>query len=140
MTSTEAVERTRAVIRRQPNTIATEQVYLHWLRRYMAALGGMPRTLASEQKLERFLTAPALKKNVWAASQNLAFNDIIFFMGGSSSFSLSAFKADTLKRELQLGARILPFSFRLLPLSLFRFMANAAPIHRRRRKRRLQSI
>jgi len=79
MNSTEALERTRAVIRRQHKTIATEQTYLHWLRHYIAALGGMPKTLASEQKLERFITDLALKKNVSASTQNQAFNAILFF-------------------------------------------------------------
>ena len=79
MNSTEALERTRAVIRRQHKTLATEQTYLHWLRHYMVALGGMPKTLTSEQKLEGFLTELALKKNVSAATQNQAFNAILFF-------------------------------------------------------------
>lgn len=34
----EAIERTRAVIRRQHKAIATEQTYLHWLGRYIGAL------------------------------------------------------------------------------------------------------
>ena len=38
----------------------------------------MPRTLASEQTLERFLTELALKKNVSVATQNQAPNAIIF--------------------------------------------------------------
>jgi len=82
MNSTEAVERTRAVIRRQHKTIATEQTYLtylHWLRRYMVALVQMPTVLSSEQKLERFLTDLALRKNVSASTQNQAFNAILFF-------------------------------------------------------------
>jgi len=62
MNSTEALERTRAGIRRQHKTMATEQVYLHGLRHYIAALGQMPPFLSSEQKLERFLTDLALGK------------------------------------------------------------------------------
>jgi hypothetical protein len=79
MNSTEAVERARAVIRRQHKTIATEQTYLHWLRHYMLALGQMPALLSSEQKLERFLSDLALRKNVSASTQNQAFNAIVFF-------------------------------------------------------------
>ena len=79
MDSTEALERTRAVIRLQHKTLATEQTYLHWLRHYIAALGKLPKTLNSEQKLERFLTELAVKKNVSAATQNQAFNAIAFF-------------------------------------------------------------
>jgi len=54
MTARQALERARAVIRRQYKTMATEQVYWHWLRHYMAARGAMPKTLTSEQKLEHF--------------------------------------------------------------------------------------
>src|SRR6266487_6049182 len=79
MNSTEALERTRAVIRSQHKSIAKEQVYLHWLRHYIAALGQMPTFLSSEQKLERFLTDLALRKNVSASTQNQAFNAILFF-------------------------------------------------------------
>jgi len=74
LNSTEVVERTRAVIPRQRKSIAAEQVYLHWLRHYIVALGQMPTFLSSEQKLERFLTDLALRKNVYAATQNQAFN------------------------------------------------------------------
>ena len=73
MNSTEALERTRAVIRRQHKTLVTEQTYLHWLRHYIAALGELPKTLTSEQKLEHFLTDLAVRKNVSAATQNQAF-------------------------------------------------------------------
>ena len=79
MNSTEAIERLRAVIRRQHKTLATERAYLHWLRHYMAALGEMPGHLSSEQKLERFLTDLAVKKNVSASTQNQAFNAIRLF-------------------------------------------------------------
>lgn len=75
----EAIDRARAVIRRQHKTIATEQTYLHWLRHYIAALASMPAGLTSEQKLERFLTDLALRKNVSASTQNQAFNAILFF-------------------------------------------------------------
>jgi len=51
---------------------------LHWLRHYIVALGQMPSLLSSEQKLERLLTDLALGKNVSAATQNQAFNAILF--------------------------------------------------------------
>ena len=78
MNSTEALERTRAVIRHQHKTLATEQTYLHWLRHYIAALGKLPKTFTSEQKLEHFLTELAVRKNVAAATQNQAFKAILF--------------------------------------------------------------
>ncbi len=79
MNPQQATDRTRAVIRRQQKTISTEQTYLRWLKQYMAAIRPMPQNLSSEQKLERFLTDLALKKNVSAATQNQAFNAILFF-------------------------------------------------------------
>jgi len=56
MHAEEAIQRTREVIRRQHKALATEEIYVHWLRRYISALQGTPPTLTSEQKLERFLT------------------------------------------------------------------------------------
>ena len=79
MTASQSIERARAVIRRQHKTISTEQTYLHWLRHYIAAIKSMPPLLASEQKVERFLTDLALKRNVSASTQNQAFNAILFF-------------------------------------------------------------
>jgi uncharacterized membrane protein YidH (DUF202 family) len=81
MNPSQALERARAVIRRQHKTMATEATYLHWLRHYMTALGVMPKTLTSEQKLEHFLTELALKKRVSVATQNQAFNAILFLKG-----------------------------------------------------------
>ncbi len=40
---------------------------------------GIPPTLPSEQKLERFLTRPAFRRGVAARTQNQAFNAIGFF-------------------------------------------------------------
>lgn len=79
MNTTEAIQRAREVIRRQHKALATEECYLGWLRRYMAALWQMPPHLASEQKLERFLTELALQQNVSSSTQNQAFNAIIYF-------------------------------------------------------------
>ena len=42
----------REVIRRQHKALVTEETYVHWLRRYIGVLQGMPLTLTSEQKLE----------------------------------------------------------------------------------------
>ena|SRR6266550_342832 len=79
MTTTEAVERMRGVIRRQHKAISTEESYLSWLRRYIAAIREMPPVIASEQKLELFLTELALSRGVSASTQNQAFNAILFF-------------------------------------------------------------
>ncbi len=73
MNSHEAIERARAVIRRQHKAIATEQTYLHWLNRYICSLRHLPPELSSEQKMERFLTELALRQNVSASTQNQAF-------------------------------------------------------------------
>jgi hypothetical protein len=69
----------RQVIRRQHKALATEETYVYWLRRYMAALQRMPESLTSEQKLERFLTHLAVKQNVAAGTQNQAFNAVVYF-------------------------------------------------------------
>lgn len=79
MSPQQAINRAREVIRRQHKTLATEQTYLFWLRRYIGAVQSMPAELVSERKLERFLTELALKQNVSASTQNQAFNAILFF-------------------------------------------------------------
>lgn len=79
MTAQEAIEKAREVIRRQHKALATEECYLNWLHRYIKAVHLMPSALPGEQKLERFLTELALKRDVSASTQNQAFNAITFF-------------------------------------------------------------
>lgn len=79
MNLTFAIERLRSVLRRQHKALSTESSYIYWLRQYVTALNGMPDSLASEQKLERFLTGLARHRDLSASSQNQAFNAILFF-------------------------------------------------------------
>jgi len=79
MKTQEAIQRAREVIRRQHKALATEDTYLFWLRRYIQALRAMPPELASEKKLERFLTDLARTREVSASTQNQALNAVLFF-------------------------------------------------------------
>lgn len=74
-----AIERLRNVIRRQHKSLSTESSYVYWLRHYGIALKTMPASLASEQKLENFLTGLARQRNLSASTQNQAFNAILYF-------------------------------------------------------------
>ncbi len=65
-------------MRRKHKSLATERIYVFWLRRFMTALFQMPAEMKSEQKIEQFLTELALK-DVAASTQNQAFNAILFF-------------------------------------------------------------
>ena len=53
------LQRTAGVIRRRHLVLNTEQSYCAWLRRYCDYGKKFPTDLASERKLERFLTALA---------------------------------------------------------------------------------
>jgi len=75
----QAAQKTIEVCRRQHKSLSTERTYVHWLKRYMSALGMMPAELSSEQKLERFLSELALRHDVSASTQNQAFNAVCFF-------------------------------------------------------------
>ena len=70
MNTTEAIRKLRDVVRRQHKALATEERYVHWLRRYMAAIRQMLNSLASEKKLERFLTELARRGDVAASTQH----------------------------------------------------------------------
>ena len=69
----------RQVIRRQHKALSTEDCYIFWLRRYIAALHRIPSNLPSEKKLEQFLTDLALRRDVAASTQNQALHAILFF-------------------------------------------------------------
>ena len=79
MNLNDAIERLRSVLRRQHKALATEDLYVFWLRRYVRALDTIPNPLASEQKLECFLTDLAKRCDLAASTQNQAFNAILFF-------------------------------------------------------------
>jgi hypothetical protein len=68
----------RVVPRRQHKALATKGSYLHWLRHGIAALSEMPQTLSSEQKLERFMSVPVLKRDAAASAQCRALNALAF--------------------------------------------------------------
>jgi site-specific recombinase XerD len=78
MNTPQAIDRVRQVLRRQHKALATEESYVFWLRRNIAALRGMSAALSSEKKVEAFLTQLA-QRDVSASSQNQAFNAILFF-------------------------------------------------------------
>ncbi len=69
MNEKQAAQRTIEVCRRQHKSLSTERTYVHWLKRYISALAMMPVDLASEQKLERFLSELALLHDVSASTQ-----------------------------------------------------------------------
>src|SRR4051794_594910 len=79
MNTSQAICRVREILRRQHKAISTERCYSFWLRRYMTALLKMPKDLASERKVERFLTDLACQRDVAASTQNQALNAILFF-------------------------------------------------------------
>ncbi len=79
MNTNQALQRAKEVMRRQHKSLSTESVYLHWLKQFIPALFQMPNGLASESKVERFLTELALKRHLSASSQNQAFAAILFF-------------------------------------------------------------
>jgi site-specific recombinase XerD len=78
MNSEQAVARLTDVLRRKHFSLSTEQSYCGWLKRYCNFVKRLPAGLASEQKLERFLTTLA-KEDVAASTQNQALNAIVFF-------------------------------------------------------------
>jgi len=79
MTRTQAFLKSRDTIRRKHLAISTERSYQGWLSRFIRYLAdGHAKGLPSETKLEAFLTQLA-HQDVSAATQNQAFNALVFF-------------------------------------------------------------
>ncbi len=70
MTSSQALNQMRLVLRRQHKALATEKAFRVWLHRYIGALRLIPRELSSEKKLEQFLSDLARERDVSASTQN----------------------------------------------------------------------
>lgn len=69
-----AIERLVEVCRRQHKSLSTERTYALWLKDYIRFIQRLPAGLASEKKLELFLTMLARQRDVSASTQNQAFN------------------------------------------------------------------
>ena len=77
MKTNEAIEKMRSVLRLRHLALSTEQSYCGWLARYCEYLCrcGVPAEMASERKMEAFLTHLA-KQDVSASTQNQAFHTV----------------------------------------------------------------
>lgn len=75
----EHLNRMKSVLRLKHYSLATERSYCDWVVRYWHFIQRLDRNLTSEKKFEAFLTDLALEQNVSAATQNHAFNAILFF-------------------------------------------------------------
>jgi integron integrase len=79
MTTEEAVQKMRDVLRLRHLSLSTEDNYVSWLRRFARFVSERCDPLAKpEQKMEGFLTQLA-KQEVSASTQNQAFNALLFF-------------------------------------------------------------
>ena len=56
----------------------TEKIYLGWVSRFLAFVGSPERARLTAQELKRFLSYLAVERKVSAATQNQAFNAILF--------------------------------------------------------------
>lgn len=78
MNYAEAEEKLRGVIRRRHLSYSTEDTYVLWLKRFARFVRERSPEGAPALKMERFLTQLA-KQEVSAATQNQAFNAVLFF-------------------------------------------------------------
>ena len=79
----------RPVFALQQKPWTTEKQYLHFISEYLWFTFTQPKDSTSEQKFEAYLTHLAVKKDVAASTQNVAFNAVRWFY------------LHVLKRELQ---------------------------------------
>jgi integron integrase len=66
------------VLRTRHYSIRTEQSYVDWCRRFLAACDGKIPADLGPADVQRFLTNLAVERNVAASTQNLAFNAVAF--------------------------------------------------------------
>jgi len=78
MNTSEATALLTNAIRRKHLSLSTEKTYLHWLVQFCKFIKAVDPSLTSEAKIEQWLTSLALR-DVAAATQNQAFNAVLFF-------------------------------------------------------------
>lgn len=72
------LDQMRSVLRLHQYSIATERVYLQWVRRFILFHGKRHPASMSKQEVEAFLTYLAAKRNVSPSTQNVALAAILF--------------------------------------------------------------
>jgi len=92
MNADAALEKLTAVLRRAHYSYSTEQTYCGWIRRYIGFLKVDRQGGTSEEKFARFLTHLA-REGVSAATQNQAFNAVVFFYKHVAESPLGEVKA-----------------------------------------------
>ncbi len=70
--------RVRREIRVRHYSYRTEQTYLHWIGRYLRLLAGQDVVIGATTGFRRFLEHLAVERRVSAATQNQAFNALLF--------------------------------------------------------------
>lgn len=105
MNAVSTITRLREVIRLKHLSLSTETTYVGWVVRYMDAVVKMPQGLASEQKVEAFLTSLA-KSDCSASTQNQAFNAILFLYRDVLGKPLS--KVDAMRAKRPAHIRVAP--------------------------------
>jgi site-specific recombinase XerD len=78
MTTENAIQKIRDVVRLRHLSISTEETYCHWIRRFSRFLVDRKISGTTEQKMEAFLTQLA-RQDVSASTQNQAFCALLFF-------------------------------------------------------------
>lgn len=75
----DAISRCREVLRLQHKSYQTEKSYLGWIPRLQAFIGKSTPSLLEVADVRRFLSYLAIERRVAAATQQQAFNAILFF-------------------------------------------------------------
>lgn len=74
----EILDKCTRLLRLQHKSYRTEQSYLGWIRRFLMYVGHIERFSIGEEQARGFLTSLAVRQRVAAATQQQAFNAILF--------------------------------------------------------------
>jgi len=78
MPKSRLLEQVRAEIRVRHYSLRTEQIYIHWVKRYILFHGKRHPADMGEREISAFLTDLAVNRNVAASTQNQALSAILF--------------------------------------------------------------
>ena len=92
------LDRVREAIRIRHLSPRTERAYVHWIGRYLGFHGLRDAADLGEDEVTRFLSHLALSRHVAAATQNQAFNALLFLYRSVLNKELGAVDARRAKR------------------------------------------
>lgn len=100
------LDQARYIIRRKHYSLRTEETYINWMKRYIFFHDKKHPKDMGVAEIEKFLTHLAVREKVSAATQNQAFNAILFLYREVLGISMEGQNISAIRAKKRLTSRL----------------------------------